>query len=449
MSNGKNVKKTKTILLCACKKYLEKQNNGILLISLENNSQKSYNFYDTGKFEVYCFCQISNEYIINYNSYYNNEIEKKNNINYILVGGFNKYKGEGLIKLYKLEYNEVIEKIKIEYQQDIIFKKITRKISQKAFIGFKNPISCIIQSRIKKNILISSFDGNVYLFSEPNIKGFKKLKKNIKNWNYKLNIFKEKSENATLPENMKTLFAVDCSGSITGNEIYFKKLSDLKLKYYNSSRGDKFYTWGSKYYYKTESEMDSFIANKKGTDGTSSYYIAEIGRETKNENFEHLIIVTDGNVGPYDIDESDRRVVKYGLKYSFVSTYIIGSGGNESVGCPFCRNCPVVTYYIDNNGNETVHASLSKEDIDTLNKIDKINTWNDFDSKYEHLSNAIRSKMLGKDEDSDLKNKLNDLKARITDVDFKQNNIMNKFNNLYEMANGRMRYIFDAAAKNK
>jgi len=84
-----------------------------------------------------------------------------------------------------------------------------------------------------------------------------------------------------------------------------------------------------------------------------------------------------------------------------------------------------------------------------LNKIDKINTWNDFDSKYEHLSNAIRSKMLGKDEDSDLKNKLNDLKARITDVDFKQNNIMNKFNNLYEMANGRMRYIFDAAAKNK
>ena len=83
MSNGKNVKKAKAILLCACKKYLEKQNNGILLISLENNSQKSYNFYDTGKFEVYCFCPISNEYIINYNSYYNNEIEKKNNINYI------------------------------------------------------------------------------------------------------------------------------------------------------------------------------------------------------------------------------------------------------------------------------------------------------------------------------------------------------------------------------
>ena len=449
MSNTKNIKKTKLILLCACKKYLEKQNNGILLIIIENNSQKSYNFYDTGKFEVFCFCPIIVESIINYNIYNkNDEIENKN-IDYILVGGFNKYKGEGLIKLYKLEYKEAIEKIKIEYLQDIIFNKIISKISQKAFIGFKNPISCIIQSRIKGNILISSFDGNVYLFSEPNIKGFEKLKKNIKNLNYKLNEFEVKPENLTLPENMKTLFAVDCSGSITGCEIYFKKLSDLKLKYYKSSRGDKFYTWGSNYYYKTESEMDSFIANKKGTDGTCSYYIAEIGRETKNENFEHLIIVTDGSVGTYDIDESDRRVVKYGLKYSFVSTYIIGSGGDESVGCPFRRNSPGVTYVIDNNGNETVRASLSKEDIDSLNKIDQINNRNDFESKYESLFNAIRAKTLGKYRDSDLKNKLNNLKARIADVGQEQDNIVNKFNILYDMVNERFPYVLAFGSKKK
>ena len=73
---------------------------------------------------------------------------------------------------------------------------------------------------------------------------------------------------------MKTLFVVDCSGSISGVEIYFKKLRELRLKYYNSARGDKFYTWGSSYYYKTESEMDSFISNKYGQDGISSYFIA-------------------------------------------------------------------------------------------------------------------------------------------------------------------------------
>ena len=49
--------------------------------------------------------------------------------------------------------------------------------------------------------------------------------------------------------------------------------------------------------------MDKFIQGRKGTDGTVSYYIAEIGKETLNENFEHLIIVTDGKVSEGDIDE--------------------------------------------------------------------------------------------------------------------------------------------------
>ena len=441
MPNTKNIEGTKTILLCACKKYIEKQNNGILLIYLENNSQKFYTFYDTGNFEVYCFCPLDNELNLNFNIYNKNIKKEKQYINYFLVGGFNNYKGVGVIKLYKLIYNEVIEKTKIEYLQDIIFKKIIGKISLNTFTGFKRPISSIIKSKIKGNILISSFDGNIYLFSEPNIKGFKKLYNKLNNWNYKMNIFKEKSVNLNLPENMKTLFAVDCSGSINGNIIYFKKLNELKLKYYNSSRGDKFYAWGSNYYYKTESEMDSFIAEKRGYDGTQSFYIAEIGRKTKFENFEHLIIVTDGCVSIEDIDESDRKVKNYGLQYSFVSTYIIGSGGNESVSCPFCRNCPFTTYLVDYNGNETIRASLSKEDLYTLNKINTINNWNDFNSKYQSLFNAIRSKMLGKNEDSDLKNKLNSLKARITDAGSEQNDFVNKFNNLLYMANGNLRRV--------
>ena len=86
--------------------------------------------------------------------------------------------------------------------------------------------------------------------------------------------------------------------------------------------------------------MDNFIAAQRGYDETCSYLIAEIGKETKNENFEHLIIVTDGEVDFSDIDESDRKVKEYGLNYKYVSTYIIESGGNESVGCPYSRKCP-------------------------------------------------------------------------------------------------------------
>ena len=266
------------------------------------------------------------------------------------------------------------------------------------------------------------------------------------NWNDRWNGFKERPKNLSLPENMKTLFAVDCSGSISGCENYFRKLRELRLKYYNSSRGDKFYTWGSNYYYKNEQEMDSFIASKYGPDGTESYYIAEIGRVTKNENFEHLIIVTDGQVSTYDIDESDRRVQQYGLQYSYVSTYIIGSGGDESVGCPFSRGCPGITYIIDNSGNERQQASLSKEDQNALSNINSINNWDTFNKKYQNLFNAIRAKCLGRNADSDLKNKLNSLKSRVTDAGSNQNDFNTKFNNLFRMADGQIRNVSAAIA---
>jgi len=85
--------------------------------------------------------------------------------------------------------------------------------------------------------------------------------------------------------------------------------------------------------------MDSFIKSKKGYDIISghSHYIEEIGKENKKENFEHLIIVTDGSVDSNEIDESDRKVHEYRLKYCFVSNYIIGSKGEESVGCSYSR----------------------------------------------------------------------------------------------------------------
>ena len=118
-------------------------------------------FYDTNNFEVYCFCPLF-------------EIEKTNMLNkvkkieteYFLVGGFNLSKNEGIIKLYKVKYNIEIEKIEIEFIQDIIIEKKEGKKDSECFKGFKGPISCIIQSSQGK-ILVTCYDGNVYLFSEP------------------------------------------------------------------------------------------------------------------------------------------------------------------------------------------------------------------------------------------------------------------------------------------
>ena len=257
------------------------------------------------------------------------------------------------------------------------------------------------------------------------------------NWNDKWNGFKIRPG----PQNMRTLFAVDCSGSISCRSVktaYFNKLRALRKEYYKSERGDKFYTWGSEKHYLTEKQMDDFISKEDGNEGTYSYLIAEIGKENKDKNFQHLIIVTDGDVSNYQIDECDRLVKEYDLHYSFVSTYIIGSGGNESVGCPFSRDCPGITYKIDKDGNETKQASLSKEELEAFNNIDNIESLDEFNKKYKLLYNAFRAKCLGKEKNEELKDKLNKLKSR---TNGQGNDFDQKFNELFKMADGSLRNI--------
>ena len=186
-----NKKGEKTFLLCGCKKYREGQKNGILLIDLNNYSKQ---FFETENFEVYCFCSL---YIIIERK--PKEEKEKNpktfSTNYFLVGGFETDKRKGAIKLFKLNYKDDdnendnnknendINNDKdleiIEFVEDIIINKTTVKKYKNTeqnlnyedynFDGFNGNISCITQSKRTGKLLITSWDGNVYLFSAPNI----------------------------------------------------------------------------------------------------------------------------------------------------------------------------------------------------------------------------------------------------------------------------------------
>ena len=146
-------KENKKVLLCACKKYTEKQTNEILLIDTEIEEKKKLNtiYVGTDSFEVNCFCQINIE-----------DNNKTIKTNYFFIGGFDLEKNKGIIKLCKLTYinNEfyitIIEDIAINFAN--------------GFEGFERTINIIIQSKINRKILVSSWDGHVYCFSEPNIK---------------------------------------------------------------------------------------------------------------------------------------------------------------------------------------------------------------------------------------------------------------------------------------
>lgn len=156
------------MLLCACKKYTPQQKNGILLIQLEFNNKNNIQevFYDTENFQVNCFCQICD--VVNENAI-GDDITQKENIkinktNFVLVGGYDEGKGEGVIKLYEIKGNKLIFLQDIEFEYDENFQ------------GFDNSVSCITQSNITGNILVTCWDGNVYLLNPPNVDFYLKKK---------------------------------------------------------------------------------------------------------------------------------------------------------------------------------------------------------------------------------------------------------------------------------
>ena len=159
------------LLLVACKYSNRVSENGILLIYI-NLKYEDYKFIDsqgfekTETFEVLCFCQIL--LVDNNNSIYGDITYQKDIIitetEYILVGGFDNEKREGCIKLYKIEPDtKEINVPKLKYLQDIDIEK------NREFQGFDGKISCITQSTITGNILVTCWDGTVHMFRPPNL----------------------------------------------------------------------------------------------------------------------------------------------------------------------------------------------------------------------------------------------------------------------------------------
>ena len=222
-------------------------------------------------------------------------------------------------------------------------------------------------------------------------------------------IFKTKKTKKDDVINMKTLFAIDYSGSIQNKANYHEYLrKNILSKYFNKKRGDAIYIWESNKKKITYDEMIQIIDKRKGTGGTNSSLIAEILSLEKNNGFKHLIIVTDGEVSSSEIRNSDNLMQKMGdsIKLEFVSTFIIYTGGNVdlSVGAPYCRNIANSTIYIDKNNKEYAQPSLFKEDLDEWNNLEKNPNYTQemFLKNYSRIENAVKAKTLGASSESTL-----------------------------------------------
>ena len=147
------------LLLCACTKYSEEQKNGIFIMCPNINAKRVQDeFYDTGDFEVFCFCHLINA----------KEEKGKNDENgenysdkhFLLVGGYDDNLNKGLVKIFEIIYdiNDKIELTKLK------FRRNAYNLSNS-----KQPINCIIQSSKTGEIIVTSWDGSVKLFKKPNL----------------------------------------------------------------------------------------------------------------------------------------------------------------------------------------------------------------------------------------------------------------------------------------
>ena len=113
------------------------------------------------------------------------------------------------------------------------------------------------------------------------------------------------------------------------------------------------------------------------------------------------------------IDKSTELIKNNNIKFKYVTTFIIGTGSNLSVGAPYCRDCPNITYAIREPNQREKMASLLPEDIQSLSQIHTINNYQEFIIKYPFLDRAIQAKMLGANADQNLINILYNLKNKV------------------------------------
>jgi hypothetical protein len=255
--------------------------------------------------------------------------------------------------------------------------------------------------------------------------------------NNKWEQFEKKTESAIDPTNLKTLIAFDFSESVENNEIYFERLKRILKTFYKWKRGDKIYRWGSTYKNLNYDDTMEIIKKKKGNEGSESHLIAEILKKEKEKNnyFEHLVILTDGQVKEREIKKGDELMKAYNLKLSYVTVYIVDTGDflcslDKSVGASYCRDCPNITIYIDDKNIEHPQPSLSKEDLIAFENIKYIQTEVEFDKNFRKIESAIKAKTLGAVSE-EVKLTLNDLKSKIKEPSQQFND---RWNSLYNLA---------------
>jgi hypothetical protein len=213
--------------------------------------------------------------------------------------------------------------------------------------------------------------------------------------------------------NFSILFAVDTSGS-TSNLKYYH---NIVLKAYNDNKTTHttILSWNTIGKVITEDQLQALCKAKKGEGMTQIDVIAH--QIISSKFIGRLVIVTDGEVS--NVDECDRLMQNYkGLTSAEI--HIVGKN-NLSVSCAFTRSIPFQVFIYDTS-TAPMHGVLmsaekfevKQKDIQELEELDKIQTLEEFNQKYDNILSALMARTMGSSiQHHDLHNKIVQLKNKL------------------------------------
>ncbi|KAK8898415.1 hypothetical protein M9Y10_000702 [Tritrichomonas musculus] len=241
------------------------------------------------------------------------------------------------------------------------------------------------------------------------------------------------------------LFAIDLSGSVKNVEVYHKKVQGIFEKNYKN--GDTIIIWNHEAQIIDYETMNQYYSSMHGNGGTDPCTIVDELIQNKDIPREHLILVTDGQISSELVKKCDQIIQSNNISFKYVTTYIIGRGGNTSISAAFERNCSSIIIPINDSGEEIKELIIMTDESDflVLDEIDSIKSISSFKEKYKSLMHATVQKMKGTEGDYELKTKYTNLYERFRKRGFldQDHSVKAKIEILIKAASGGLQDTFD------
>ena len=215
----------------------------------------------------------------------------------------------------------------------------------------------------------------------------------------------------------KRILAVDNSGSTRDKKLYHDVVLSELLKLPNDASTGIF-LWNTTGSFVTRDELLRTNAYRLGGGGTNPFLVMQtcITHAFKG----HLILITDGQVTPADVDVVDALVASQPIPWSFerVDAHIVSTNPNTSVTVPFVRASPHTMVLHGDNLNGSVDtsctvAAVSAADIQAVAALDSIDSRDAFFAAYDALHRALAAAMAGTTGNAVTRDRLIEMRARI------------------------------------